>query len=45
LIDKDVLSAISPAVVGASPSVLNPQAFWNVEVFRIKQELALGAPK
>jgi peptide/nickel transport system substrate-binding protein len=45
LINKDVLSAVSPAVIGAAPTVLNPQAFWNAEVLRVKQELALGAQK
>jgi peptide/nickel transport system substrate-binding protein len=43
LINKDVLSAVSPTVIGAAPTVLNPQAFWNAEVLRVKQELALGA--
>jgi peptide/nickel transport system substrate-binding protein len=45
LIDKDVLTAVSPAVVGAAPTVLNPQAFWNADVLRIRQELALGPQK
>jgi peptide/nickel transport system substrate-binding protein len=43
LINQDVLSAVSPAVIGAAPTVLDPQAFWNAEVLRVKQELALGA--
>jgi len=35
LVNKDVLTAVSPAVAGAAPAVLNPQAFWNVETLRL----------
>jgi peptide/nickel transport system substrate-binding protein len=31
LVNKNVLSAVSPAVNGARPVVLRPQAFWNIE--------------
>ncbi|HKW96734.1 MAG TPA: ABC transporter substrate-binding protein [Bryobacteraceae bacterium] len=31
LVDKDALSAVSPSVAGASPAVLDPQTFWNIE--------------
>jgi len=44
LIDKDVLTAVSPALIGASPVVLNPQAFWNAETLRV-QAAQLGAQK
>jgi len=45
LINQDALSAISPSVVGAAPTVLNPQAFWNVDVLRLGQASVLGARK
>jgi len=45
LVNKDAMSAISPAVVGSSPSVLDPHVFWNAEVLRLGPELALGAQK
>jgi peptide/nickel transport system substrate-binding protein len=45
LVNKDAMSAISPAVVGSSPSVLDPHAFWNVEFLRMGEDLALGAQK
>jgi len=45
LINKDVLLAVSPAVVGTAPVVLNPQAFWNVETLRLAPGLELGAQK
>ncbi len=44
LINKDVLNAVSPSVVGAAPVVLNPQAFWNAETLRV-QAAQLGAQK
>lgn len=44
LINKDVLTAVSPSVVGAAPVVLNPQAFWNAETLRV-QAAQLGAQK
>jgi len=31
LINKNALSAVSPAVHGASPVILSPQTYWNVE--------------
>src|SRR3984957_3477435 len=31
LVNKNALSAVSPAVHGASPVILSPQTFWNVE--------------
>jgi peptide/nickel transport system substrate-binding protein len=44
LVNKDVLVAVSPAVIGAVPTVLNPQAFWNVETWRLGSA-ELGAQK
>ena len=43
LVNKDVLTAVSPAVVGGAPAVLNPQAFWNVETLRLKPVPEMGA--
>jgi peptide/nickel transport system substrate-binding protein len=45
LVNKDAMSAVSPAVVGSSPSVLDPHAFWNAEVLRMGADPALGAQK
>jgi ABC-type transport system substrate-binding protein len=45
LVNRDVLTAVSPAVVGAAPTVLNPQAFWNAEVLRLGPGPELGAQK
>jgi len=45
LVNKDVLTAVSPSVTGASPVVLNPQAFWNAEVLRVGPATNLGAQK
>jgi len=45
LINKDVLLAVSPAVVGAAPVVLSPQAFWNAETLRLSPSAELGAQK
>ncbi len=45
LVNKDAMSAISPAVVGSSPSVLDPHAFWNAELLRLGADPALGAQK
>lgn len=45
LIDKDVLVAVSPAVVGAAPVVLNPSAFWNAETLRLGPSPQLGVQK
>ena len=45
LVNKDVLTAVSPAVVGAAPAVLNPQLFWNVDTLRLKSASEMGAKK
>ena len=45
LVNKDAMSAVSPAVVGSAPSVLDPHAFWNAEVLRLGPDPALGAQK
>ena len=44
LVNKDVLVAVSPSIKGAAPTVLNPQAFWNVETWRLGAA-ELGAQK
>jgi peptide/nickel transport system substrate-binding protein len=43
LVNKDVLSAVSSDVIGASPVVLNPQAFWNIESLRLKPSREIGS--
>lgn len=45
LINRDAMSAISPAVIGSAPSVLDPHAFWNADVLRLSPDPALGAKK
>ena len=45
LVNKDAMSAVSPAVMGSSPSVLDPHAFWNAEVLRLGPDPALGAQR
>jgi peptide/nickel transport system substrate-binding protein len=45
LVNRDVLTAVSPAVIGAAPTVLNPPAFWNVEVLQLRSNAELGAQK
>ncbi len=45
LVNKDAMSAISSAVADSSPSVLDPHAFWNAELLRLKGDLGLGAQK
>ena len=45
LINKDVLLAVSPALVGTAPVVLSPQAFWNAETLRLAPGSELGAQK
>jgi peptide/nickel transport system substrate-binding protein len=45
LINKNVLTAVSPSVVGAAPVVLNPQVFWNAETLRVGPAQNLGAQK
>jgi len=42
LVDKNALCAISTEVVGASPVVLNPQAFWNIDTLRLKSAIQVG---
>jgi peptide/nickel transport system substrate-binding protein len=45
LVNRDVLTAVSPTVVGAAPTVLNPPAFWNVDVLQLRPAAELGAQK
>jgi peptide/nickel transport system substrate-binding protein len=45
LVNKDAMSAISPAILGSSPSVLDPHVFWNVEVLRLGPDPGIGAQK
>ena len=46
LVNRDVLTAVSPTVVGAAPTVLNPPAFWNVDVLQVRPATSeLGAQK
>jgi peptide/nickel transport system substrate-binding protein len=45
LINRDAMSAISSAVIGSAPSVLDPHAFWNADVLRLGPNPALGAQK
>jgi peptide/nickel transport system substrate-binding protein len=45
LVNRDVLIAVSTAVVGAAPAVLNPPAFWNADVLQLKPAAELGAQK
>jgi peptide/nickel transport system substrate-binding protein len=45
LVNKNVLCAISSDVIGASPVVLSPQAFWNIESLQLKPSQATGASK
>lgn len=45
LVNKDVLLAASPAVVGLEPVVLNPPAFWNAETLRLTPSAEWGANK
>jgi peptide/nickel transport system substrate-binding protein len=40
LVTKNSLVALSPAVLNASPSVLQPQAVWNIEQLAVAQEVA-----
>ena len=37
------MSAISPAVIGSAPSVLDPHAFWNADALRLGPDPSLGA--
>ena len=45
LVNRDVLTAVSPAVLGAAPTVLNPPAFWNIDVLQFRPTAELGARK
>jgi peptide/nickel transport system substrate-binding protein len=45
LINRDAMSAISPAVIGSAPSVLDPHAFWNADVLRLGPDPSMGAQK
>ena len=45
LVNKNAMTAVSPAVVGSSPSVLDPHTFWNAELLRLGADPALGAQK
>jgi len=45
LINKDVLLAVSPSVVGAAPVVLEPWGLWNVDTLRLGPAPELGAQK
>jgi len=45
LINKDVLVAVSPSVVGAAPVVLEPWGFWNVDTLRLGPAPELGVQK
>lgn len=45
LINKDVLLAVSPSVVGAAPVVLEPWGFWNVDTLRLGAAPELGVQK
>jgi peptide/nickel transport system substrate-binding protein len=45
LVNKNAMSAISPAIVGSSPSVLDPHTFWNAELLRLNADSSLGAQK
>jgi peptide/nickel transport system substrate-binding protein len=40
LINKNALSAVSPAVHGAAPVILSPQTFWNAEWLTVSAKAA-----
>ncbi len=42
LVNKDMLSAVSPALKGARPVVLRPQAFWNIERLTLDTSVSLS---
>lgn len=44
LVNKDALSAVSPALGNATPVVLRPQTFWNVESLYFAREKS-GGPR
>jgi peptide/nickel transport system substrate-binding protein len=45
LVNRDVLTAVSAGIVGAAPAILNPPAFWNIDVLQFKPTSELGARK
>jgi ABC-type transport system substrate-binding protein len=45
LINKDVLVAVSPSVIGAAPVVLDPWGFWNADTLRLGPAHELGVQK
>jgi peptide/nickel transport system substrate-binding protein len=45
LINKDVLVAVSPNVIGAAPVVLEPWGFWNADTLRLGPAPELGVQK
>jgi peptide/nickel transport system substrate-binding protein len=45
LVNRDVLTAFSSSVLGAAPTVLNPQAFWNAEVLQLAPVSQQGGKK
>ncbi|MGA2095987.1 MAG: ABC transporter substrate-binding protein [Candidatus Acidiferrum sp.] len=45
IVNRDVLTAFSPAVHGASPTVLTPPAFWNAEVLQLAASSQQGAER
>lgn len=40
LINKDALSAVSPAVQNAHPTILRPQVYWNIDELSLNQQVA-----
>jgi ABC-type transport system substrate-binding protein len=40
LVNKDALSAISPAVQNVHPVVLRPEVYWNVDELSLASEVA-----
>jgi peptide/nickel transport system substrate-binding protein len=45
IVNRDVLTAFSPAVQGAAPTVLTPPAFWNAEVLQLASSSQQGAQR
>jgi peptide/nickel transport system substrate-binding protein len=45
LVNRDVLTAFSPSVQGAAPTVLTPPAFWNAEILQLTASPQQGAQK
>lgn len=45
LINKDVLVAFSPSLVGVAPVVLDPWGFWNIDTLRLAPAPELGVQK